>query len=36
MLEGVDIRWSMVLDLAGGGRMDVHGIDIEFVRHQSG
>lgn len=34
--KGLDIRRFLVLRVAGGRRLDVHRVDIEFMRHQSG
>lgn len=34
--KGLDIWKSLVLHMAGGRRLDVHGVDIEFMRHQLG
>lgn len=35
-MQGLDIRRYLVLRVAGGRRLDVHGVDIEFMRHQLG
>jgi len=35
-MKGLDIWRYLVLRVAGDGRLDVHGVDIEFMRHQSG
>jgi len=34
--KGLDIRKPLVLRVAGGRRLDVHGVDIEFMRDQLG
>lgn len=36
LTKGLDIWESLVLRMAGGRRLDVHGVDIEFMRHQLG